>query len=181
MEGFSPVAAFAASYVGFHAIWSCSYTLLSTAHKRIDSGDRQPWVRALIPFVEDDFTRRRTGNYVLSFLHASIQGVRALRFVWAHGVIQAETKQLWSDPVAAASGTLPACAPLPDAQVMLAFSIAYFLHDLLSTMPDWGRNYADVAHHFAGLVLTASPFLSIPATVLGHIILVTEISTCVQP
>jgi hypothetical protein len=188
----SPLAVFAATYVGAHAVWSASHAVLLHAHKAAEAaavadgsskrraGGRHDALRAralaaLAPFYEDEFTRRRTGNYVLSLIHSTVTSLVSLVLVARHGLPTAATAAVFKDE--ALLGAAPGTAPLAPSARLLAFSVAYFAHDLISTLPDWGRNPADIAHHVAGVVLTASPLVSAPATALGHHLLVTELST----
>lgn len=182
----SPLAVCAATYVGAHAIWSASHAVLLHAHKAAEAtahgkrrggggGWRDRALAALAPFYEDEFTRRRTGNYVLSLIHSTVTSLVSLALVVRHGLPTAATAGVFKDE--ALLGAAPGTAPLAPSARLLAFSVAYFAHDLISTLPDWGRNPADIAHHVAGVVLTASPLVSAPATAMGHHLLVTELST----
>lgn len=197
MSALSPAIIFTATYIGAHLIWSaCHGALLnlhkleakrlreraqtneSNAHHQSQHGLLDGLLTALKPFFEDEFTRRRTGNYVLSILHSSTTSLISLVWCFRFGFIRHGSDVAFYDSAQLVEGGgVPGTAPLEASRRLLAFSVAYFLHDLVSTLPDWHRNPLDILHHITGVVLTSSPLLCDAASAMGQHILVTELST----
>jgi len=115
---------------------------------------------------------------LLSLVHSSLTSLASLVLLWRHGLVSAGSLSVFSGGEGALEAGAPGAAPVAAAHQLLAFSAAYFTHDLVSTLPDWGGEPLNIVHHVLGLVLTGWPLLAGGALpCFGHHILLTEIST----
>jgi hypothetical protein len=131
----------------------------------------------------DAGTRRRAALYLLSSLHSNLVAWLSLYLLAAHGgmwnmrAVEASDAMLAKGGPAAYSAPGWGLAPYSLMASLLAYSLAYFLHDLAVTAPRWRAHPADALHHVAGALLVATCLAHPGAARQAHHVLVTEAST----
>ena len=159
VEAASPLLVFTCTYIAAAALWSFVHSCLLWASSPGRASPPPSW---LAPFCSDGASCRKSGNMLLSLIHSTLTSAVSLALVWRHGLITQESAPLFGEGGAAAVAageSAPGAAPAAAAHQLLAFSAAYFLHDLISTLPDAGLDPLNILHHVAGVVLTATPLL----------------------
>lgn len=132
----------------------------------------------------DPYARRRFGLYILSTIHSLIVSLYSINLIITNGPLTISTaaKQLNSifmhpDSLEVYHDPLPHCANYASAVMLLAYSLSYFVHDSLITLPEWLSHPSDALHHIFGIILVITCILiPIPAR-LSHHLLITELST----
>lgn len=140
----------------------------------------------------DAYSRQRTGLYMLSALHAIVVSTFALWSIVTHGYLLPDDRtdgilasSRRGSPTAAAGHGLEYAKETPGPGIgnyhtnmmVLSYSLSYFLHDFLVTLPEWQAHPADLVHHLLGLCLVFSCMVNVSAARLCAHILVTESST----
>ena len=166
-----PICWFVAGYAGAHIISVAAATLITSY-----VNDRLGKKLAIPSFVGDEVGRRRAGISISSTAHALFVSLASLLLIWKYGVIGSATAQYLVLPYPTPSNAHGAVDPAYMRRV-LSVSLGYFLSDFVSIMPDWSHHPEDVVHHLVGIVLTGSCLISPDAAMLGHHILITELST----
>jgi len=131
---------------------------------------------------------QRYGLFVNSFLHSTTVTLASVYFIARCGLIlpsEGTVKGPLLDAAALDANGMEigtnvcgaGIAPRAEVRPFIAISVAYFLYDLVVTLPDWRRYPADLLHHVLGVALTASCLLHPMPASLGQHILLTEAST----